>query len=115
MTELLSKQELKSEGRSLRHCVSSYAGQCKEAKTSIWSLSVKDGCGEDIRLVTIAINPWTRNITQARSRYNLRPVVSSDGWAFSRKVEDGFARYLQRGKSMLQAWGKQEGLERQGQ
>ena len=115
ITELLSKNELKTEGRSLRHCVSSYAGQCKEGKTSVWSLSVRDGRGEDIRLVTIAINPWTRNITQARSRYNLRPVLSSDGMRFSRKVEEGFGRYLQRGKSMLQAWVKQEGLGSKGQ
>jgi hypothetical protein len=61
------------------------------------------------------MKPWTRNISQARSRYNLRPVLSQAGLAFSRKVEHEFARYLQRGKSMLQAWVKQESLSGKGQ
>lgn len=77
-------------------------------------LQVKDGFGKDIRLVTIAINPWTRNITQMRSRSNLRPVLSTYGPTFSRKVEEGFAGYLQRGKDMLHTWVKQEGLGSKG-
>jgi len=42
-------------------------------------------------------------------------VLSQAGLAFSRKVEHEFARYLQRGKSMLQAWVKQESLSGKGQ
>lgn len=107
ITELLSKGELKTEGRSLRHCVSSYAGKCKEGQISIWSLQVKNGLGETIRLVTIALQPRTRNITQVRSRHNLRPV-------FSARVEEKFGWYLRRSKDMLRSWVHQEGLGQRG-
>ena len=114
ISELLSKEELKTEGRSLRHCVSSYAGKCKEGQTSIWSLQVENGLGETIRLVTIVLQLRTRNITQVRSRHNLRPVFSVDGEAFSARVEEKFGWYLRRSKDILRSWVRWEGLGQKG-
>ena len=114
ITELLTKKELRTEGRELHHCVSAYADKCKTGQTSIWSLQVKTGLGEVIRLVTIALNPRTRNITQVRSRHNLKPVQTAAGDSFSPRVDERFAWFLNRGKDMLRAWVQQEQFRHRG-
>jgi hypothetical protein len=71
ITELRTDKEIFTEGRELRHCVSSYASQCRSGRQSIWSLQVSDATHKNRRLVTIAVDPRARAITQVRGRLNL--------------------------------------------
>ena len=71
--ELLSNAELGAEGREMGHCVYTYAKSCRNGSTSIWSLGVEDGKGHRHRILTIAVDPRSRAITQIRGRYK-RPA-----------------------------------------
>jgi PcfJ-like protein len=54
ITELLSSNELISEGRAMHHCVASYAGSCASGKSMIWSLTRQDHTGR-FRHLTIEV------------------------------------------------------------
>ena len=71
--ELLSGHELWEEGRAMSHCVHTYAESCRNGWTSIWSLGVEDGDGWSSRILTIAVDPHNRTITQVRGRHNALP------------------------------------------
>jgi hypothetical protein len=72
--EILESRALQAEGRAMRHCVYSYASQCRRGETTIWSLRlrVKD---REKSLVTIQADPRRRSIIQARAKCNLWPGV----------------------------------------
>ena len=112
--ELLSQNALKSEGREMRHCVASYAGNCKKGKTSVWSLQVTNGLDETFRLATIAVDPQNRRITQLRGRFNLKPSMSSRGLTFKAGLDDQYAMYLIRARDILRVWVNQEHLGKTG-
>lgn len=63
--ELTSGEALFREGRAMRHCVASYAARCVSWHSAI--VSVRDN---DIRRVTIEINPRERKVVQARGACN---------------------------------------------
>ena len=71
--ELLSNHELGAEGREMGHCVYTYAKSCRNGSTSIWSLGVENGKGHRHRILTIAVDPRSRTITQIRGRFNALP------------------------------------------
>lgn len=52
--ELTTKNDLIEEGRSMKHCVSSYAFYCEQGKCTIWSLTLHDSTG-NWRLLTIEV------------------------------------------------------------
>src|SRR4051812_8206552 len=73
ITELLNSRELDAEGRAMSHCVASYASSCVSGRTSIWSLRVRSASGEEARLLSLEVHNATRQIVQARRKYNALP------------------------------------------
>ncbi len=112
--ELLNQKELKTEGRELRHCVASYTHNCRNGKTSVWSLQVTNGHNKTFRLATIAIDLKTGRITQLRGKYNFTPAMSSRGLTFKSGLEEQYAMYLHRARDILRLWVRQEQLGKKG-
>jgi hypothetical protein len=69
-TELTNGEELYHEGRALHHCVGSYAPRSAAGHSAIVSLR-----HDDLRRITIELNPRTKNIVQARGAYNREATV----------------------------------------
>jgi PcfJ-like protein len=74
VVELLTAEELMEEGQAMRHCVSSYAGDCESGRTSIWSLRKRIESGRFVRLATVEVHNNQRFIVQVRGRLNKRPA-----------------------------------------
>ena len=70
------------------HCVYTYAKSCRNGSTSIWSLGVEDGKGHRHRILTIAVDPRSRAITQIRGRYNVLPSAKNNKEPRARLPED---------------------------
>jgi hypothetical protein len=68
--QLVTADELNEEGRAMAHCVGSYAASCASGRVSIWSLRVEDAWGRQTRLLTVEVAHATRQIIQARQRFN---------------------------------------------
>ncbi len=67
--ELLGNGALAEEGRSLNHCVGSYAETCAMGRTTIWSM--RQGCGATgKRVLTIQVDADQRRIVQVRGNSN---------------------------------------------
>jgi hypothetical protein len=73
IVELLTSSELFAEGRTMRHCVASYAGSCTSRRTSIWSLRKSIESDRVIRLLTIEVSNQQQTIVQVRGRCNRLP------------------------------------------
>jgi PcfJ-like protein len=73
ITELLSSRELDEEGRTLGHCVGSYAGSCASGSVSIWSLRIAEHPEEATRLLTLEVSNPDRQLVQARQKGNKLP------------------------------------------
>lgn len=63
--ELLNSKELDQEGRSLRHCVGSYADSCVMRRCAIFSLRL-----DNERIGTIEVIPDSKRVVQVRGRFN---------------------------------------------
>ena len=87
--ELLDSNALVAEGQSMQHCVAGYVGVCLKRTTTIWSLGIERPEGR-LRVLTIELNPTTREIPQAKMAYNAEPDEPS--------------------RSHLHRWAEQEGL-----
>lgn len=75
IVELLDSRELATEGRRMRHCVSTYANRCAAGSSSIWSLRRRwcdDGTTQSA--LTVEVRPETRSIVQLRTRANGIPA-----------------------------------------
>jgi hypothetical protein len=74
-SELLNSDDLTDEGEAMRHCVARYAGHCKNGTSSIFSVRISDDRNADRvkRLLTIEINPQTREVIQVKGVCNGRP------------------------------------------
>jgi PcfJ-like protein len=70
--EILDSRTLADEGRAMNHCVYSYAGRIGAGECAIWTLTLRDDTGHWRRL-TIEVRPRSRQIVQARGRFNRRP------------------------------------------
>ena len=66
--EILTMNELRTEGSAMRHCVSSYWHRIESGQTSIWTLQ-RDGS----RALTIEVDNTTRAVVQARGACNAPP------------------------------------------
>lgn len=64
---------LREEGSVMSHCVATYYGSCADGRTSIWSLTREDACGNSKRLVTIELGKGM-HIQQARAQCNYLPA-----------------------------------------
>lgn len=84
MEEILCSKRLLQEGKTLHHCVYSYAQLIESQKTSIWSLQC-----DDTKLVTVQVT--AKKIVQVRGRYNRLPNDQE--------------------KAFLQKWAFQNGLD----
>lgn len=112
--ELLNQKELKSEGRALHHCVSSYTKNCQSGKTSVWSLQVTNSKNETLNLATIAVDPKARRVTQLRGKYNVLPNVHSSSLTFRAGLEEWYVSYLLHARDILRMWARQERLGSKG-
>lgn len=74
--ELLDGDGLAEEGKAMQHCVATYTGCCLRGASTIWSLGLEGEGGRE-RLVTIEVNPQTREVVQAKARCNEEPDGAS--------------------------------------
>ncbi|MGB3849021.1 MAG: PcfJ domain-containing protein [Tunicatimonas sp.] len=71
LMELCSSKALATEGRKMRHCVSSYAHVCYKQRSAIFSLRVRDQLtAEESTLATIEVDLRQRRVVQAKARFN---------------------------------------------
>jgi len=91
ITELLSTEELRAEGRDMHHCVGSYSASCASGSVAIFSMSREVYGHSAKKLLTISVRPSTHCITEARGLYNARPDAKM--------------------RNILQAWANQENLQ----
>jgi hypothetical protein len=87
--ELLDSNELRAEGRAMRHCVATYAHRCIGRRSSIWSMTCYSCLGQE-NLLTIEVDPNTRTIVQAKGRHNGHPSAEA--------------------RSIMMRWADREGL-----
>ena len=74
IVELLDSAALKTEGKTMHHCVASYDRSCERGQTSIWSMRIVGATEEPHRnVMTIAVNNASHTITQAKGRCNKGP------------------------------------------
>jgi len=71
--ELLSSNELFAEGRTLKHCVASYAAVCSSGISAIYTMDVCDVEGVR-KLLTIEVHRRDRVLTQVRGKRNRLPT-----------------------------------------
>jgi PcfJ-like protein len=79
ITELLMTWELDDEGRTLNHCVGTYAPYCLSGQSSIWSLSRQDASGKVERLLTLQVQNAAKEMIQARGPNNRLPTAEELG------------------------------------
>ena len=70
--ELLDSDELASEGRAMSHCVATYTARCALRTSTIWSVGIQ-GTGDRERVVTVEVNPTSREVVQVKARHNGTP------------------------------------------
>ncbi len=107
--ELVSSRELICEGRAMKHCVSTYAKNCRKGRSSIWSLQAVDGNRERHPVMTIAVDVKGKAVTQVRGRYNIAPVGKAKS-AKQQTLNTAYLRLLKRSQRILKRWMSQEGL-----
>jgi hypothetical protein len=71
--ELLNSNQLQEEGRAMSHCVASYVTSCQNGRSAIYSITTRDGSSVAHRL-TIEVRLDSKQIVQARGRFNARPT-----------------------------------------
>lgn len=86
--QLRHAEDLVSESRAMRHCVSTYAEKCIDGRASIWSLRRCAGNGTD-RLLTIELDPQrqavqVRGLANRLAREDERSVL--ERWAKARGI-----------------------------
>ncbi len=69
---LKTGQALANEGRTMSHCVGSYAYRCESGKSAIFTLKQKQKGGQELSLVTIEVSA-NKEVVQARAKENEYP------------------------------------------
>jgi hypothetical protein len=72
ITELLSTKALVAEGRTMKHCVATYAHSCASGACSIWTMEVETVVGRS-KVFTIEVDRARRLICQVRGKCNAFP------------------------------------------
>ena len=106
--ELRSYRELAAEGREMGHCVYSYAKSCRSGSTSIWSLGLENEKGQRQRILTIAVEPRARAVTQVRGRFNALP----GGKTNKKNLARAYQRLLAKSQNVLGQWMSNEFLSK---
>jgi hypothetical protein len=93
--EILTQKDLIAEGRTMRHCVGSYAGSCTSGRCSIWKFEQITVDGIEKRL-KIEVDNRNRTVTQARGKYNALANASDKYWLneWCKKAGLGVSRYM---------------------
>ncbi|MEL7239676.1 MAG: PcfJ domain-containing protein, partial [Planctomycetota bacterium] len=78
ITQLVTAADLIAEGRAMHHCVASYISTCQSGRSAIFSMRIASGFDELKRALTIEVAPGTREIWQARGRFNELPTKAED-------------------------------------
>lgn len=73
ITELLSTKALVTEGRTMHHCVASYAQSCARRVSAIFSMELEDRDGRR-KVLTAEVHLPTKVICQARGKWNIEPT-----------------------------------------
>jgi hypothetical protein len=97
LIELTTSEQLKIEGRQLRHCVAVYEWRCRDGVSRIWSLRRTCRAARDVAMLTIEVDPRSATVVQLRGLRNQRatgqPLALVRRWAageqlrFSANVE----------------------------
>lgn len=87
--ELLTSQEIKKEGQSMKNCVATYIPKCQSRKSGIWTMEMLFK-NKVVKMVTIEVNLQKNEICQVKARFNKRPTDKC--------------------MQILKEWEKQEGL-----
>jgi hypothetical protein len=88
--ELLDSDALAAEGKAMGHCVAEYTESCAKGESTIWSLGI-EGRGDRQRVLTIEVDPKTRDLVEAKMKFNEDPD--------------------ERCRSVVEDWARQEGLK----
>lgn len=72
--EITTPEELYLEGKTMRHCVGSFAFRCMRRASSIWSMKFEQGETQNHAL-TIEVQPSTRVVCTAKGYRNARPTT----------------------------------------
>ena len=97
----------------MNHCVVSYSNQCADGKTSVWSICMqRQGQKERENALTVAVDPQSRTITQARGRHNMLPNRKPKSKREQKEMQSGYTILLNRSAHILQKWAEREGLQR---
>lgn len=75
--QIPNSKELYREGKTMRHCVASYAGACRDGRSYIYSLMMVDGINAPERVLTIEVNSRLE-VVQVRGRCNASPKGRAD-------------------------------------
>ena len=107
IAELVTAKALIAEGRTMEHCVGTYAQSCARGVMSVWSLQAKGAHLVDpVRVITVAVR--NRVIVEARGKRNALPGRCAAD--FGMRVGSNDAELLLRGRRVVQQWAKREGL-----
>jgi hypothetical protein len=91
--ELISTKELIKEGKTMKHCVASYAHLCAKGRTAIYSFrKYPSGLMQEV-LATIEVNISLKRIVQAKGKLN-KPISNEvrkcmETWAKKRELSIG--------------------------
>ena len=111
--ELLSSWELAAEGTAMGHCVVSYSDQCADGETAIWSIGVqRDGDETREGVLTVAVDPERRLVTQSRGRHNMLPHTAPRSAQAQQAARTGYVELLNRSDHLLGRWIERERLRR---
>jgi hypothetical protein len=93
ITQLCNINKLINEGRSMRHCVASYAGECSQGKTAIFHLSGYDKRNKSnvFSSATIEVRATDRTIYQIKGKCNA-PVDSTTVNIIKRWAQNNFIK-----------------------
>jgi hypothetical protein len=87
--QLLTSNELHSEGKAMKHCVASYSHSCSNESSSIWSLTMEDKTN-NYRYMTIEVGKSPYRICQVRGLCNRPPTQKETSiinrWASQEKI-----------------------------
>jgi hypothetical protein len=112
VVELLTSAQLGVEGRVMHHCVGSYTERCAGGQIAIWSMRVVDLEAEEpepMHVLTIAVDPARRVVTEARGKYNLRPF-DQVRQSKRRRTPGLYRHFLRESARILKRWMDRAGL-----
>lgn len=107
--ELTTSWELALEGKTLHHCVRTYANKCASGRTSIWSTQVKIDGENPQPVLTVAVDNEDRKVTHYRGKYNMQPGAKQG--STRKDVPISYIDLLNASASILRKWAEREQLK----